>query len=36
MNLDCFWLLGVVAIMGLPLAFCIRRFRAGSPVAGGH
>jgi DHA2 family multidrug resistance protein len=34
--LDCFWLLGLVAIIGLPLACCIRWFHAGSPGAGGH
>lgn len=34
--LDCFLLLGLVAIIGVPLAFCIRRFQAGSPGAGGH
>jgi DHA2 family multidrug resistance protein len=34
--LDCFWLLGLVPIIGLPLACCIRWFHAGSPGAGGH
>jgi MFS transporter, DHA2 family, multidrug resistance protein len=34
--LDCFWLLGLIAIIGLPLACCIRWFHAGSPGAGGH
>ena len=33
--LDCFWLLGWVAVIGFVLSFTIRKFRSGGP-AGGH
>jgi DHA2 family multidrug resistance protein len=32
--LDCFWILGVVAFLSVPLAFLIRRFKQGSNAAG--
>jgi hypothetical protein len=34
--LDCFWLLGFVAIIGLPLALMVKRFASGKAPAGGH
>jgi DHA2 family multidrug resistance protein len=34
--LDCFWLLGFVAIIGLPLALMVRRFASGKAPAGAH
>lgn len=33
--LDCFWLLGWVAVIGFVLSFTIKKFRSGGP-AGGH
>jgi MFS transporter, DHA2 family, multidrug resistance protein len=33
--LDCFWLLGFVALIGLALSFFIKKFRSGG-AAGGH
>jgi MFS transporter, DHA2 family, multidrug resistance protein len=34
--MDCFHLLGVVVILGLPLAFLIRRFEIGGAPTAGH
>jgi len=34
--MDCFHLLGLVVILGLPLAFLIRRFEAGAAASAGH
>jgi hypothetical protein len=34
--MDCFHLLGLVVILGLPLAFLIRRFQIGSPGGAAH
>lgn len=34
--LDCFWLLGFIAIIGLPLALMVRRFIAGRAPTGAH
>jgi hypothetical protein len=34
--MDCFHLLGLVVILGLPLAFPIRNFAIGSSPRGGH
>jgi len=34
--MDCFHLLGLVVILGLPLAFLIRRFRIGAAAGAGH
>jgi hypothetical protein len=31
--LDCFWMLGVVAFVGVPLAFLIRKFKQGGSAA---
>jgi DHA2 family multidrug resistance protein len=33
--MDCFHLLGLIVLIGVPLAFLIRRFQIGKP-AGGH
>jgi DHA2 family multidrug resistance protein len=34
--MDCFHLLGLVVILGLPLAFLIRRFEIGTAAGAGH
>ena len=34
--LDCFWLLGFVAIIGLPLALIVKRFAAARAPVGAH
>jgi DHA2 family multidrug resistance protein len=34
--LDCFWLLGFVAIIGLPLALMVKRFAAARAPVGAH
>ena len=34
--MDCFHLLGWVVILGLPLAFLIRRFQIGSAAGAAH
>jgi hypothetical protein len=34
--MDCFHLLGVVVILGLPLAFSIRRFEIGKAAGRAH
>ena len=34
--MDCFHLLGVVVILGLPLAFSIRRFEIGKAASPAH
>jgi DHA2 family multidrug resistance protein len=34
--MDCFHLLGLVVILGLPLAFLIRSFQIGSSAGAGH
>jgi DHA2 family multidrug resistance protein len=34
--MDCFHLLGLVVMLGLPLAFLIRRFQVGVAAGGGH
>jgi MFS transporter, DHA2 family, multidrug resistance protein len=34
--MDCFRLLGLVVVLGLPLAFLIRRFQIGVVASGGH
>jgi MFS transporter, DHA2 family, multidrug resistance protein len=34
--LDCFWLLGFVAIIGLPLALMVKRFTIGRAPVGAH
>ena len=34
--LDCFWLLGWVALIGLALSFFIKKFRSGGAAGGGH
>ncbi|MGA2410084.1 MAG: DHA2 family efflux MFS transporter permease subunit [Candidatus Binataceae bacterium] len=34
--LDCFYLLAIVAIIGLPLALMVKRFKAGAAPAGAH
>jgi DHA2 family multidrug resistance protein len=33
-SLDCFWLLGVIALVGIPLALMIRKFRNDGKAAG--
>jgi hypothetical protein len=32
--LDCFWVLGVIAFIAVPLTFFIRKFNQGSSAAG--
>src|SRR6516162_8286729 len=32
--LDCFWILGVIAFIGVPLTFLIRKFKQGNSAAG--
>ena len=34
--MDCFYLLAIVVIIGLPLAFFIRRFEIGKAAGAGH
>ena len=34
--MDCFHLLGLVVILGLPLAFLIRHFEIGAAPSAGH
>jgi hypothetical protein len=34
--MDCFHLLGLVVLVGLPLAFFIRRFEIGVAAPAGH
>jgi MFS transporter, DHA2 family, multidrug resistance protein len=34
--LDCFWLLAIVSILGLPLALMVKRFASGRAPAGAH
>jgi hypothetical protein len=34
--MDCFHLLAIVSIAGLPLAFLIRRFEIGKAAGAGH
>ena len=34
--MDCFHLLGLVVLLGLPLAFFIRRFEIGKTAGGAH
>ena len=34
--LDCFWMLGFVAIIGLPLALTVKRFAAAKAPVGAH
>jgi hypothetical protein len=34
--LDCFWLLGFVAIIGLPLALIVKHFAVARAPVGGH
>jgi DHA2 family multidrug resistance protein len=34
--MDCFRLLGVIVLLGLPLAFFIRRFTIGKGGGGAH
>jgi len=34
--MDCFRLLGIIVLFGLPLAFCIRHFEIGKAGGGAH